>query len=51
MTFEKLENHQSLPRINLKDRQLYDLEMLMVGGFAPLSGFMNEEEYYSVVRP
>ena len=41
---------QSLPRLNLKDRQLYDLEMLMVGGFAPLKGFMNEDDYLSVVE-
>lgn len=40
----------TLKRINLKDRQLFDLEMLMVGGFAPLTGFMNEAEYHSVVK-
>lgn len=39
-----------MPRINLKDRQLYDLEMLMVGGFLPLTGFMNEDDYRSVVE-
>jgi len=36
-------------RFNLKERQLFDLEMLMVGGFAPLTGFMNEADYKSVV--
>lgn len=41
---------KNLPRINLRDRQLYDLEMLIVGGFAPLEGFMNEEDYRSVVE-
>lgn len=40
----------NLKRFNLKDRQLFDLEMLMVGGFAPLSGFMNKEDYESVVK-
>ncbi len=40
----------TLPRLNLQERQLYDLEMLMVGGFAPLEGFMNEEDYNSVVQ-
>ena len=39
----------TLPRFNLKDRQLYDLEMLMVGGFLPLTGFMNEADYQRVV--
>ena len=41
---------QSLPRLHLRDRQLYDLEVLLVGGFAPLTSFMNEEEYESVVE-
>lgn len=40
----------SLPRFNLRDRQLYDLELLLVGGFAPLKGFMNQDDYESVVK-
>ncbi len=39
----------TLPRFNLKDRQLYDLELLLVGGFAPLTGFMNQADYEAVV--
>ena len=39
-----------LPRINLKNRQLHDLELLLVGGFAPLTGFMDEEDYNGVVE-
>ena len=39
-----------LKRYNLKDRQLFDLEMLMVRGFAPLTGFMNEADYNGVVQ-
>ncbi len=39
----------SLPRLNLRGRQLFDLEMLLVGGFAPLQGFMTKEEYDGVV--
>ena len=45
-----IESTIDLPRYNLKDRQLFDLELLMVGGFAPLTGFMNEADYQSVVR-
>ena len=40
----------NLKRFNLKDRQLFDLELLMVGGFSPLKGFLNKEEYESVVE-
>lgn len=39
-----------LPRFNLKDRQLFDLELLLVDGFMPLKGFMNETDYNSVVK-
>lgn len=39
-----------LPRLNLKDRQLHDLEVMLVGGFLPVKGFMNEEDYNSVVE-
>ena len=45
-----IQNTLNLKRFNLKDRQLFDLEMLMVGGFAPLTGFMNEADYHSVVK-
>jgi sulfate adenylyltransferase len=45
-----IQNTLNLKRFNLKDRQLFDLEMLMVGGFAPLKGFMNEADYHAVVK-
>ena len=45
-----IQNTLNLKRFNLKDRQLFDLEMLMVGGFAPLKGFMNEADYQRVVK-
>jgi len=39
-----------LPRLNLKGRQLHDLEVMLVGGFAPVMGFMDEKDYDSVVE-
>jgi sulfate adenylyltransferase len=39
----------NLPRLNLKGRQLHDLEVMLVGGFAPVLGFMDEEDYNGVV--
>jgi len=35
--------------LKLTDRQLCDLEMIMVGGFDPLEGFLCEDDYNSVV--
>lgn len=35
--------------LELSDRQLCDVELLMQGGFSPLSGFMDENDYTSVV--
>ena len=34
----------------LTKRQLYDLEMIMNGGFSPLVGFLNQNDYESVVN-
>jgi sulfate adenylyltransferase len=36
--------------IDLNERQLCDLEMLMIGGFAPLTGFLTQKDYISVVE-
>ena len=36
--------------LTLNERTICDLEMLLLGGFAPLTGFLDEENYYSVVR-
>ena len=38
-----------LPSWDLTPRQICDLELLMNGGFAPLKGFLGEEDYTSVV--
>ena len=36
-------------KIELNERQACDVELLTVGGFTPLDGFMNEDAYESVV--
>lgn len=38
-----------LPTFTLNDRQLHDLDLILNGGFAPLKGFLNKEDYESVV--
>ena len=40
-------NYKSL---NLNDRQLCDLEMLLNGSFSPLKGFLNREDYEGVLN-
>ncbi len=39
----------TLPSLTLNERQLSDLEMLLIGGFAPLSTFLNQADYASVL--
>lgn len=39
----------SLPSLTLTDRQLCDLELILNGGFSPLTGFLTEADYDSVV--
>lgn len=39
----------ALPHIQIDGRTLSDLEMIGVGAFSPLEGFMNEDDYKSVV--
>lgn len=41
---------ETLPKLKLTDRQLCDLELILNGGFSPLTGFMNEADYTSVVE-
>ena len=41
---------QSLTRIPLGSRQLADLEMLAIGAYSPLNGFMTQQDYLGVVN-
>lgn len=38
-----------IPSITLSERQLCDLELIMNGAFSPLTGFMNQTDYESVL--
>ncbi len=39
-----------LPSLFLSERQLYDLELILNGGFFPLTGFLNQEDYSHVLQ-
>lgn len=39
-----------LPQITLDDRAVSDLAMIAIGGFSPLTGFMEHADYLSVVK-
>ena len=38
------------PSWNLTERQLCDIELLLNGAFSPLEGFMNKDDYDSVIK-
>ncbi|MEJ7142132.1 sulfate adenylyltransferase, partial [Staphylococcus capitis] len=40
----------SLPAITLNPWSLSDLELIGIGGFSPLTGFMNKADYTEVVE-
>ncbi|MCX7592516.1 MAG: sulfate adenylyltransferase [Fischerella sp.] len=40
-----LSKAEFLPRVQLDARAVSDLEMIAIGGFSPLTGFMNQEDY------
>ena len=46
---EFLSKADSLPRVQLDKRATSDLVMIAIGGFSPLKGFMELEDYESVV--
>jgi sulfate adenylyltransferase len=43
-----LERVAALPRLNLRPREISDLEMIANGAFSPLEGFMCEDDYIAV---
>jgi sulfate adenylyltransferase len=47
---EFLEKADHLPIVQVDDRTVSDLEMIAIGGFSPLVGFMEEADYLSVVN-
>ena len=44
------EEAKSLPSVPINPRQLSDAHMIVQGAFSPLQGFMNHEDYNSVVK-
>ncbi len=40
----------ALKKIECSDRNACDIELLIIGGFSPLNGFMNQDNYESVVK-
>jgi sulfate adenylyltransferase len=47
---EFLSKADFLPRVQLDERAVSDLEMIAIGGFSPLTGFMNQADYNRVVK-
>jgi len=45
-----LERAQTLPRVQLNAVQLSDLQLIATGGYSPLTGFLGEADYRSVVK-
>ncbi|MCM0591296.1 MAG: sulfate adenylyltransferase [Gloeotrichia echinulata DVL01] len=46
---EFLSKADFLPRVQLDERAVSDVEMIAIGGFSPLTGFLNQEDYERVV--
>jgi sulfate adenylyltransferase len=47
---ELLARAATLPVITLNERQISDLEMIAIGAFSPLEGFMGQKDYTRVVE-
>jgi sulfate adenylyltransferase len=48
-TAEFKEQANTLPRVQLDERSFSDLVMIAIGAFSPLTGFMEQEDYETVV--
>jgi sulfate adenylyltransferase len=48
-TTEFKEQANSLPRVQLDERSFSDVVMIAIGAFSPLTGFMEQEDYETVV--
>lgn len=46
---ELLEKARTLPTLQIDERAQSDVEMIAVGAFSPLSGFLGEKDYLSIV--
>jgi sulfate adenylyltransferase len=46
---EFLSKAEHLPRVSLDERAVSDLQMIAIGGFSPLTGFMGQADYAQVV--
>jgi sulfate adenylyltransferase len=44
-----IERGEGLPRLKLNSRQLSDVELIAIGAFSPLTGFMGQKDYENVV--
>lgn len=47
---EFLDKADHLPVVQIDERAVSDLELIAIGGFSPLTGFMEEADYLSVVN-
>ncbi|MCM1982709.1 sulfate adenylyltransferase [Lyngbya confervoides] len=47
---EFLAQAETLPRVTLDARAVSDLELIAIGGFSPLTGFMDQSDYNQVVN-
>src|SRR6202451_288320 len=46
---QSLDRAEKLPRLKLNSRQLSDVELIAIGAFSPLTGFMSKKDYENVV--